>query len=241
MAKSAPIQNLLFYSGFISEIIPFLFCLFFYKKIITKALKIFFIYAVLLAFFSICSLLLLKIGEDRNTYFLLLRAFNICEFTFIGMFIYHLLKRAFLKKIILYSIPLFILYAVVDYALADTKQFNNHSNIVSAFLLILYLIYYFYDKMKTVLRYPLYESISFWICVGFFINYTGIFFFILFINSSTDKEFVVLMNSIYGIVTITKNVLLCVALFADERIDQEQDELQLPAQIDSNEFLPSGL
>ena len=44
------------------------------------------------------------------------------------------------------------------------------------------------------------------------------------------------MNSIYGIVTITKNVLLCLSLFANENIEESSDELHLPSEIDLDEF-----
>lgn len=152
------------------------------------------------------------------------------------MFTYNILKVEIARKIVLYSIPPFIIYAVSDYLLTDKNQFNNHSNIVSALLIILFIIYYFFEKMKTVVMYPLYQSIVFWICVGFFLYFTGTFFFFLFIKSSNDTEFKILMNSIYGIVTIAKNVLLCLSLFANENIEESSDELHLPSEIDLDEF-----
>ena len=241
MIKLALIQNYLFYTGFISEIIPLIFCILFYKKLNTKALKVFFIYAILLCFFSSLSLLILKVIKDRTTYFFVIRLFNICEFTTIAIFIYHILKVDIARKIVLYTIPPFIIYAIVDYLLTEKNQFNNHSNVVSALLIILFIIYYFFEKMKTVVMYPLYQSISFWICVGLFLNFTGIFFFILFINSSTDKEFKILMNSIVGIVTLTKNILLCLSLFATENTEQEDDELHIPNDMDLGEFSLTNL
>ena len=90
--------------------------------------------------------------------------------------------------------------------------------------------------MRTVVLYPIYQSITFWICVGFFLYFTGTFFFFLFINTSTDKEFKILMNSIYGMVTITKNILLCVALLANEQIDEVNNELKIPTDLDLDEF-----
>jgi hypothetical protein len=90
--------------------------------------------------------------------------------------------------------------------------------------------------MKTVVMYPLYQSAIFWICVGFFLYFTGTFFFFLFINSSKDPDFKRQMNMIYGIVTITKNILLCLSLFATENIEQSDDELHIPTEIDLDEF-----
>ena len=84
--------------------------------------------------------------------------------------------------------------------------------------------------------YPLYQSVVFWICVGFFLYFTGTFFFFLFINTSNEKEFKILMNSIYGMVTITKNILLCLALLANEQIEEKNDALQIPSDLDLDEF-----
>jgi len=95
--------------------------------------------------------------------------------------------------------------------------------------------------MKIVVMYPLYQSIIFWICVGFFLYFTGTFFFFLFIKSSDDKEFKILMNSIYGIVTITKNILLCLSLFATENIEKADDELHIPNDLDLDEFSLTNL
>ena len=62
------------------------------------------------------------------------------------------------------------------------------------------------------------------------------FFFILFIKSSNDTEFKILMNSIYGIVLVTKNILLCLSISANENIEETSDELHLPSGIDLDEF-----
>ena len=49
------------------------------------------------------------------------------------------------------------------------------------------------------------------------------------------------MNSIYGIVLVTKNVLLCLSLFANENIEETNDELRLPSEIDLDEFSLTNL
>ncbi len=90
--------------------------------------------------------------------------------------------------------------------------------------------------MKTVIIYPLYQSITFWICVGFFLYFTGNFFFFLFSNTSTDKSFVKQLNIIYSFVTITKNIILSLSLFVNEPNEVEDDELQIPTNINLDEF-----
>lgn len=126
---------------------------------------------------------------------------------------------------------------MIDYLWNSKTQFNNHSNIVSALLLIFCIVYFFFEQMKTVVMYPLYQSVSFWISVGLFLNFTGIFFFILFINSSNDKNFKILMNSTVGLVTILKNVLLSLSLLASENTEEQEDNiLRIPNEIELDEF-----
>ena len=179
--------------------------------------------------------------SDRNTYFLVIRLFNMCEFATITMLIYHIIKNDIIKKVLLYSIPVFVSYGIIDYLTSNKDQFNNHSQIISTLLLIIFIIYYFFEKMKTVVMYPLYQSITFWIFVSFFIYFTGNFFFFIFSGSSDDEEFKKQMNMIYSLVTITKNILLCLAVLATENLEQKEDVLDIPNHMDLDEFSPTNL
>ncbi len=44
------------------------------------------------------------------------------------------------------------------------------------------------------------------------------------------------MNFIYSIVTITKNILLSLSLFANEHVEETNDELLIPSDLDLDEF-----
>lgn len=215
---------------------PLIFCVLFFNKLNTKALKAFFIYAIVLAFFAVASLFAIKVLKDRDIYFILVRVFTIFEYLTIALVLHHLIKNVLLKKIIIYSFFPFVIYAISDYILSHRIQYNNYINLISSLFLIILIIYFFYEKMKTVIMYPLYQSSSFWICVGFFLYFTGTFFFFLFIKSSSDKEFIQQMNTIYGLVTVTKNVLLCISLFSNENLEEIEEELQIPSDLDLDEF-----
>ncbi len=208
----------------------------FYKKLNTKALKVFFAYALMLFVFAALAYVSRMVMSNFKLYFFFLRLFNICEYTLIAYFLYNVFNTPLVKKIVLISIGPFILFASIDYILADKGQFNNHSNIVSSLLLILFIIYFFYEKMNTVVMYPLYQSITFWICVGLFLYFAGSFFFFLFIKSAIDNEFIILMNSIYAFVAVTKNILLSLSLLASENPDSKPDELSIPNDLDLDEL-----
>lgn len=239
MDKLTLIRNYIFYITVLPEILPLIFCILFYKKLNTKALKVFFIYSVVLAFFACLSLFGLSILKDRSLYLLVIRIFNIFEYSIIAFFLYQIIRSPVFRKLILFSIVPFIIFAVVDYWISDREQFNNHSNIISALLIIGYITFYFYEKMRSVAISPLYQSIIFWICVGLFFYFAGTFFFFLFINSSKDKEFIRLMNYIYVFVVITKNLILGLSLLASDTDEtSDNDTLHFPTDLDLDELSP---
>lgn len=171
----------------------------------------------------------------------MLRLYSIAEFSIIAYFLYHIIKFPLFRKLILTSIPIFLIFSIVDYLMGPKVQFNNHSNLISSLLLIIFIIYYFYEKMKIVVMYPLYQSIVFWICVAFFLLFTGTFFFFLLVSYTSDQAFKFQLVYIYSFVTITKNILLCLSLFATENKEQANDELQIPTHMDLDEFSINNL
>ncbi len=44
------------------------------------------------------------------------------------------------------------------------------------------------------------------------------------------------MNLIYGFVTVCKNILLSIAMFATERVEETEETLQIPLDLDLDEF-----
>ena len=82
--------------------------------------------------------------------------------------------------------------------------------------------------MNIVSSIPLFKFISFWLCVGLFIYFTGNLFFLLFITSTSDKDVLHQMFLIYTIVTISKNIILGSAWIAHEKLQTDADIIQLP-------------
>jgi hypothetical protein len=147
------------------------------------------------------------------------------------------LENALIKKFIYFSILIFTIFAIFDYLNNDKETFNNTPSIVTSLLLISYLIYFFYEKMKTVVLYPLYQTISFWICVAFFLYFTGSFFYFLLSQSSFNNEFKNQMLLIYGFVTCSKNIILSLSLFGNEQDEASLDEkMNFPSNINLDEI-----
>lgn len=208
----------------------------FFKKLHTKALKVFFVYSAVLAIVTAIAFSSQKFFEARNFYLLVLRIYNILEYALVITFIFYTLKSVVVRKIIIYSIIPFSLFAIIDYLTNDRSQFNNHSNIVSSLLLIMIIIYFFYEKMKTVVMVPLYLSIIFWISVAFFLYFAGTFFFFLFIKSNSDKQFKEIMNTTYSSVTLLKNIILCLSLLASETEEKDEETLHIPHEMNLDDI-----
>ena len=83
---------------------------------------------------------------------------------------------------------------------------------------------------------PLFKSISFWLCVGLFIYFTGNLFFLLFIPTASSEE-IKQMFIIYSAVTITKNLILAGAWFAKETVQTEADIIQIPDNLNLDDDL----
>jgi hypothetical protein len=92
--------------------------------------------------------------------------------------------------------------------------------------------------MKTIANSPIYQNISFWICVGLFLYFTGNFFFLLFPVSSTDIVFKNQIQSIYIAVTITKNIILSFSFFANEIKEEKDDAPNFPSNLNLDAFGP---
>lgn len=241
MEKLTVIQNYLAYITFFTEILPLIFCILFYKKLNTKALKVFFIYSIILAFFVLMGLIGLYIFKSKPLYFFIVKLYNTSEYCLFATFLYYLFKNNLAKKIVIFSIIPFVVISIISFFFYSKSGFSNYPSIIEFLAFIIFIIYFFYEKMNTIVEYPLYQSISFWICVGLFIYFTGNFFFFLFITSSKDKQFIDQMRLIYGIVTICKNIVICFAFLSNEKIETEGgDELHIPNEIDLDRFTPNN-
>ena len=211
-----------------SELLPLVFCLFYFNKIKSKYLKVFFVYTILLAFFSTATLYILNFEHSRPAYLFVLRIYIAIEYAILVYFFTILFQSRVFKKIILFSIIPFWIYCIYNFFVSQHDTFNNYPALVEFAVFILIIIFYFYEKMNIVSSIPLFKFISFWLCVGLFIYFTGNLFFLLFITSTSDKDVLHQMFLIYTIVTISKNIILGSAWIAHEKLQTDADIIQLP-------------
>jgi hypothetical protein len=203
---------------------------------VTRGLKVFFYYTILLAIFVSISLLSIQFINSQKLYLINIRFYVVFEYVLFALFFYNLFRNEFVKKIVLFSSIPFILYSGYDFLISAPNTFSNLPLIIEFLAFIIFIIYFFYEKMQTVVSYPLYQSITFWICVALFIYFSGNFFFLIFLKSSKDPAFIYQMKIIYSFITITKNIILCLALLGYERIESTDENLNIPSDVNLDEF-----
>jgi len=213
--KNRTILNQLAYITFLSETIPLLFCIIFFKKINHKTLKVFFIYTFFLALFSIASIVSIYFNKNLIVYIGLLKLFSVFEFCLFSLFVYYSLENKFLKKIILIlNVPFLSIHAISW--LLFKNEYYIYPFLFEFLIFIIFIIYFFYEKMKLVNKNPIYNNTEFWIFVGIFMFFSGNFFYLLFSNSNYSKQFKYQLQIVVSIVTIIKNVIFSLSFLLKE-------------------------
>jgi len=209
------ILNQLAYITFLSETIPLFFCILFLKKINHKTLKVFFIYAIFLALFSIASIISIYFNKNLSVYLVLLKLFSILEFFIFSLFVYYSLENKFFKKIILFLNFPYLSIHIFSWVVFK-NDFSVYPFLFEFLTFIIFIIYFFYEKMKLVNNNPIYNNTEFWIFVGIFIYFTGNFFYLLFSNSNYSKQFKYQLQIVVSIVTIIKNIIFSLSFLIKE-------------------------
>lgn len=183
-----------------------------FKKLRSKALKVFFVYLCYITLHTII-LNLLKYFDNYAAYTILLRFFNVIELGFLSYFVYLSIKNALVQKIIIVAQPLFLLYCIYDYISSKQPSIGYFPAAVECIIMLSFIIYFFFELMQEVLTVPLYLTIEFWLAVALILYFSGNFF--LFVYSRTmieDKDFKAMYIIVYGTIIIIKNTFISIAI-----------------------------
>lgn len=231
-------QNLI-YITYLAELLPFILCLIFIKKIKSLELKVFFFYTAAFAFF-LCLSLYFKFQVKNPTLQLIVnRFFLIVEFTFLSLFYNYGLNYRYKNIISFSAITLFIGYSTYDFYMSKPGEFSFIPLVIECLFFVFVIVYYFYERMQYSISSPIYYSPGFWISVAFLIYFSGNFFLFLFSKSMlTNPSFRQQYIIIYGVVTIIKNIFLCVAIAVNAYLVNHEIKSELPVDIDLGTFNP---
>lgn len=90
---------------------------------------------------------------------------------------------------------------------------------------------------------PIYQSITFWITVGFFLYFSGSFFFLLLLSNIDKSNMKLILDTriLYFVVTLLKDIVFALAfLFVDKANDHNTEKLYIPEELHLDSFNPKS-
>lgn len=198
----------------------------------------FFGYTIIIAILVSIAFSFLYIYKSRENYYLIVRFYNIIEYAVLTYFFSLYVKNKIARKLMIYSAFFYFAFCVFDYLKLKTPEMPFIPLSVEHILLLIFIIYFFFEVMQESIAEPIYHKAIFWISVAFIINSAGNFF--LFLYSKTqfnDDIFKKQYTIIYTTVTVIKNLLLCISIFIKETPKNESDKVIFDVDLDS--FNPS--
>ena len=158
------------------------------------------------------------IYENRESYYIVIRIYNILEYCLLAYYFSLHIKNQVIRNLLLYSPIVFTIFCIFNFINTEEPVIPFIPVIVEYVLLLSFIIYFFFEIMQesSVVE-PIYHRVIFWVSVAFIINFSGNFFLFLYSkNSFNNEEFQRQYTIIYSTVTILKNLLLCIAVMRKE-------------------------
>ena len=221
---------------------PLIFCIYFLKKINTKELKVFFVYSIFQALFAILCSLAIYAFKSFPSYILILRVHSVFEYFLISYFLYIVIRNSIVKKIILFLTIPYLILSIYDFYKYGNQAFSNDPSLVEFLVLILFIIFFLFEKMQYSIQVPVYQTINFWISVGLFVYFTGTFFYILLVKNTNNadidlKKQLIIINSV---VIIFKNIILGLSFLIKEDKSNDDNILNIASELDLDSFYPNN-
>lgn len=138
--------------------------MFFFTKLNTKPLKVFFIYSISqVIFISLCSYSIYEL-KSYTLYIGLLRLHLFFEYSLITIFLYLILKSKNGKILLKLLYPLFFIYNIYDYLRNGNEVFGDLPTVFEFLLFIIFIILYFFESMQIQFEQPIYKSMILDMC-----------------------------------------------------------------------------
>ncbi len=219
---------------------PFLLSVIFLRKMLnTKEGKAFFFYSLVYGIFIILLLFFrYYLMSGINTISILKRAVLIFELPLLCYYFYTVLVHKKVKYFLNVAVIFFTVFSFYDYYISTESQNNFLPLAIECLFFIFIIIYYFYEKIQFSLLTPIYLSMNFWVSTGLLLYFSGNFFLFLYSKTAEKNDvFKLQYNLVYDVFTITKNILLCIAVVINYYSVSVISKLNLPP--DANVILDS--
>ncbi len=175
-------------------------------------------YTIFQMVFSLLCYFFIYVNTSYFNYILTLRIHLVIEYFIVSIFFLRLFESKSTKLILILLLPIFLSYNIYDYLSYSNLIFSNNPTLLEFLIFIIFIILFLFEKMQINQENPIYSSISFWVCVGLFVYFTGNFFYILLVQNSANADISIKnqLKLIYCVITISKNLILSFALMKNE-------------------------
>ena len=161
------------------------------------------------------------------------------EYSLLAYLFYLYIKNKIVKTILLYSILPFALFAFYDYLTASKPALPFLPLIFEYLVLLIFIIYFFFEVIQETVVEPIYHKSIFWISVAFILNFSGNFFLLLSsVNSFDNEAFRDTFTIIYSSVTILKNLLLCISVYTKDNKSGNDSFNDIAIHTELDSYLP---
>ncbi len=159
---------------FYIEVIGLLLATFLYKDL--KATKMVYFIPFLLLTVIVESIgFLARLYNIGNKNYWIYNIFNNIEFFFYAYLFYLNFNAPALKKIVLYFIPLLVIFSITNYIFFQgIDRFHTYTLLFGSFFMVFFCCCYFYEwVLPEQITQNLLKQPFFWICVGLLLFYLG--------------------------------------------------------------------
>ncbi len=196
-------------------------------------------YASVITVLVLCVVSTKYILKSDEYYYLVLRIYNVLEYGLLAYLFFLYIRKKVIRAVLIFSLIPYTIFCVYDFIISKESVLAFRPLIIEYLVLLVFIIYFFFEVIQNSVTEPIYQKAIFWISVAFIINFSGNFFLLLTsLNSFNDPSFrdtFIIMN---GSITILKNVLLCVAVSLKEKNNADENADQRSIDSGLSDFLP---
>lgn len=148
----------------------------------------------------------------KNYYFI----YTVLEYFNLGFLIYLNIQSKKFKPFFFIISGLFLLILILIYSISNVKRVDSISIGIEFIMLIIFILYFFYDQLKNVTTQSIYELFGFWVVLSILI-YLGFTFFFNMLANYLSKELVDQYSTYAYIGDIIRNTLFAISIFFIEK------------------------
>lgn len=148
----------------------------------------------------------------KNYYFI----YTVFEYFIFGFLILLNIQSKKFRPFFYIISGVFLIILLIIYLISNIKRVDSISIGIEFIMLIIFILYFFFDQLKNVSTQSIYELFGFWIVLGILI-YLGFTFFFNMLANYLSKELVDQYELYTYVGDIIRNTLFAVAIFMLEK------------------------